>query len=174
MEVELTLPQIEAQGLRAGMAVELHPIGRPASMIASKLSWVASAAKPRSRQNPVKVLTAKAAIPADAIRKFGLMPGQGMQAVIYLLRAKDALSVANVAIESDDGRSYVQMRSGDDFKRHEVTLGVRGTARSQVLKGLRAGDAVRLASGAAPDAGDDKADAATKDAPRGDSGAVES
>lgn len=175
MEVELTLPQIEAQGLRTGMAVALHPVGRPAQKISCKLSWVASAAKPRSRQNPVKVLTAKAMVPADAIRTFGLVPGQGMQATIYLLRAKDALSVANVAIESDDGRSYVQVRNGGDFKRREVTLGVRGTARSQVVKGLRVGDEVRLASGIAPDAGDDKADAnGTQDAPAGDSGAAKS
>lgn len=175
MEVELTLPQIEAQGLRTGMAVALHPVGRPAQKISCKLSWVASAAKPRSRQNPVKVLTAKAMVPADAIRTFGLVPGQGMQATIYLLRAKDALSVANVAIESDDGRSYVQVRNGGDFKRHEVTLGVRGTARSQVVKGLRAGDEVRLASGIVPDAGDDKADAnGTQDASAGDSGVVKS
>ena len=123
----------------------------------------------------MKVLTAKAMVPADAIRTFGLVPGQGMQATIYLLRAKDALSVANVAIESDDGRSYVQVRNGGDFKRREVTLGVRGTARSQVVKGLRVGDEVRLASGIAPDAGDDKADAnGTQDAPAGDSGAAKS
>ena len=59
-----------------------------------------------------------------------------------------------------------------------MTLGVRGTARSQVLKGLKAGDEVRLASGIAPDADQGKADAAdtggTKDAPAGDGGAAKS
>jgi len=167
MEAELTLPQIEAQGLRAGMAVELHPVGRPEQRIVSTLSWVASAAKPRSRQDPVKVVAMKATIPADAIREFALVPGQGMQATIILLRARDALSVSNVAIESDDGRSYVQVREGSDFKRREVTLGIRGTARSQVLKGLRAGEQVRLASGDVPDdaASEDNAgDAARPDA----------
>ena len=156
MEVELTLPQIEAQSLRAGMALELHPVGRPAQAIASKLSWVASAAKPRGRGNPVKVLAMKAPIPAKAIRDYGLVPGQNMQATIFLLRADKAVSVANVAIESDDGRSYVRLREGRGFKRREVTLGIRGTARSQVLKGLQAGDEVQLASGLAPDAGDAK------------------
>ena len=178
MEVELTLPQIEAQGLRADMEVVLHPVGRPAQKISSKLSWVASAAKPRSRQNPVKVLAVKATVPADAIRTFGLVPGQGMQATIYLLRSRNALSVANVAIESDDGRSYVQVREGGDFERRAVTLGIRGTARSQVLKGLRAGDEVRLASGIAPDADNGKTDAADadgiKDTPAGDGGAAKS
>lgn len=178
MEVELTLPQIEAQNVRVGMVVALHPVGRPEQAITSKLSWVASAAKPRSRQDPVKVLAIKAVIPAEAIRRYGLVPGQGMQATIVLLRADHALSVANVAIDNDNGRSYVQLRDGGGFKRREVTLGVRGTARSQVLKGLRAGDAVRLASGAAADAGDGKPDAAgtnaTKGAPAGASGATKS
>ena len=144
------------------MAVELHPVGQPAQKIASTLSWVASAAKPRSRNNPVKVLSMKAPIPADAIRKYGLVPGQSMQATIILLRTADALSVANVAIESDDGRSYVQVRDGDGFKRREVALGIRGTARSQVTKGLRAGEQVRLASGIAPDAEAAKTDASAE------------
>ena len=173
MEVELTLPQIEAQGLRVGMAVELHPVGRPAQKIVGKLGWVASAAKPRSRGNPTKVLAVKAPIPAAAIRDYALVPGQGMQATIILLRARDALSVANVAIESDDGRSYVQVRDGNAFKRREVTLGIRGTARSQVLKGLRAGDQVRLASGVATQPDDAKAEPGggeKGDRPAGDTG----
>ena len=62
----------------------------------------------------------KAPIPADAIRKYGLVPGQSMQATIILLRTADALSVANVAIESDDGRSYVQVRDGEDQARYLV------------------------------------------------------
>jgi hypothetical protein len=178
MEVELTLPQIEGQGLRPGMAVEVHPIGRPEQRIASKLSWVASAAKPLSRDTPVKVLTMKAPIPADAIRRYALVPGQDMQATIVMLHAGDALSVANVAIENDDGRSYVQVREGDGFKRREVTLGIRGTARSRVLKGLRAGDEVRLVDGAVPaadEAGDANGkgdDGARDDTPAGDDGAA--
>jgi hypothetical protein len=175
MEVELTLPQIEGQGLRPGMAVEMHPVGRPEQRIASKLGWVASAAKPLSRDNPVKVLTMKAPIPADAIRRYALVPGQDMQATIVMLHAGDALSVANVALESDNSRSYVQVRDGDGFKRREVTLGVRGTARSQVLKGLHAGDEVRLADGATPagdDAGGKAGDAAPDDTPAGDNEAA--
>lgn len=160
MEVELIMPQIEALSVRNGMVVSLHPMGAPEQVITSKLSWVASAAKPRSRQDPVKVLTMKAAIPAEAIRNYGLMPGQRMQAKIFLLRAQDALSVANVAIESDNGRSYVHVRDGGSFKRREVALGVRGTARSQVLKGLQARDEVRLASGIMPGGEDDTNDGA--------------
>lgn len=176
MEVELTLPQIEGQGLRVGMPVELYPVGRPAQKFVSKLSWVASSAKPRSRSNPVKVLTMKAPIPAEAIRDYKLVPGQGMQAKIIMLRAENALSVANVAVESDNGRSYVQVREGNGFTRREVTLGIRGTARSQVLRGLKAGEELRLASGIAPGSGDAAAAPATdgeRNKPAGGAGDAE-
>lgn len=145
MEVELSLPQLEAQGIKAGDVVELSPVGRPGEVVHSALSWVASAAKVRSRQSPVKYLSMKAPLPADAVRRLGLVPGQRMRARVVLLRAGRALSVANVAVESDDGRSFVQVRKGDRFERREVKLGVRGTARSQVVSGLRAGEEIVLA-----------------------------
>ena len=144
MEVELALPQIEAQGVRVGDVVELHPAGRPEQKITSTLSWVASGAKVRSRENPVKYLSMKAPIPVDAIRRYALVPGQRLQARIILLRATHALSVANVAVRSDDGKTFVQVRDGGGFDRREVKLGVRGTARSQVVAGLVAGDDVQL------------------------------
>lgn len=154
MEVELALPQIEAQGIKVGAVVEMHPVGRPEQTITGKLSWVASAAKVRGRENPVKYLSMKAPIPVAAIRRYGLVPGQRMQARVILLRA-DALSVANVAVDSDDGRNYVQVRNGSAFKRREVALGVRGNARSQVLAGLHAGDEVLLTPATDETAGKD-------------------
>jgi hypothetical protein len=144
MEVEIALPQIEAQGVKVGQRVEMSPVGRPEQKITSKLSWVASAAKVMSRESPVKYLSMKAAVPVEAIRRYGLVPGQQMQARIVLLQ-DEALSVANVALRGENGRTYVQVRDGSDFERREVALGVRGTARSQVLSGLQAGDEVLLA-----------------------------
>ena len=149
MEVELVLPQIEAQGVKVGSVVELHPVGRPGQAMTSRISWVASAAKVRSRESPVKYLSMKASVPAAAIRRYALVPGQRMHARVILLRRDKALSVANVAIDNDDGRNYLQVREGGlpgraAFARREVKLGVRGNARSQVLAGLREGEQVLL------------------------------
>ena len=93
----------------------------------------------------MKYLSMKATVPVEAIRRYGLVPGQQMQARIVLLRDDQALSVANVALRGENGRTYVQVRDGNGFERREVKLGVRGTARSQVLSGLEAGDEVLLA-----------------------------
>ncbi|MGH8082624.1 MAG: efflux RND transporter periplasmic adaptor subunit [Lysobacter sp.] len=172
MELELQLPQIEAQGIHTGNAVEMFPVGRPEQKIVSKLTWVASAAKVRSQESPVKYLSMKAPIPAEAIARYKLVPGQRLQARVILFDAP-ALSVANVAIDSDDGRDYVRVRDGGDFPRREIKLGVRGPARSQVLSGLRAGDEILLAEpgavaavAAAKEPGGDEAAAAKPAAPR--------
>ena len=157
MELELSLPQIEAQGIRVGNAVEMFPVGRPEQKILGKLSWVASAAKVRNQESPVKYLTMKAVIPAGDIHRYHLVPGQRLQARVILFDAP-ALSVANVAVDSEQGRDYVRVREGGEFRRRQVRLGVRGPARSQVLSGLRAGEEVLLAEAGAVDAvtgGDD-------------------
>lgn len=151
MELELSLPQIEAQGIQVGNAVEMFPVGRPEQTMTSKLSWVASAAKVRNQESPVKYLTMKATIPASDIARYRLVPGQRLQARVILFDAA-ALSVANVAVDSEQGRDYVRVRSGGDFLRRPVLLGVRGPARSQVLSGLRAGDEVLLVEAGAVDA----------------------
>lgn len=172
MELELSLPQIEAQGVRVGNAVEMFPVGRPQQKIVSKLSWVASAAKVRNQQSPVKYLSMKAPIPAEAIARYQLVPGQQLQARVVLLDAPRALSVANVAVDSDDGRDYVRVRDGAGFQRRAVKLGVRGPARSQVLSGLKEGEQVLLAEAGAIDAPTAKAEDAAKDAAEQDKNAA--
>lgn len=142
MEIELALPQLEAQGIKAGDTVELAPLGRPEQRIRSTLSWVASGAKVRSRQSPVKYIAMKAAVPADAVRRFGLVPGQKMVAQVVLLEGKSVLSVPNVAIDTASGKPVVRVRESGRVVERSVELGVRGQARSQVLKGLRVGDEV--------------------------------
>lgn len=175
MEVEIDLPQIEAQGVQAGDAVVLHPLGRPDQRIDSKLSWVASAAKVRNRESPVKFLSMRAPIPSSAVEKYRLIPGQRFAAAVVLLEAKDAMAVPNVAIEQRDDRHWVQVKQGNDYVAREVKLGVRGTARSQVLSGLEPGDQVRLSQIEVPAPGDDdkeqdKTDDAGDDAATGDAG----
>ena len=122
MEVEIDLPQIEAQGVQAGDAVVLHPLGRPDQRIDSTLSWVASAAKVRNRESPVKFLSMRAPIPADAIERFRLIPGQRFAASVVLLDARDAIAVPNVAIEQRDDRHWVQVKPRKDPPRQPLPM----------------------------------------------------
>lgn len=144
LEAELWVPGLEAQGIAVGDTVELHPLGDAAQTTTTKLSWVASTAKPRSRESPVKYIAMKAPIPAAVARRYGWTPGQRFSARVVLLDAKHALSVPNLAIVSNNGDPMVKVRDGGRTVRRQVTLGVRGPARSQVTKGLTSGDTVLL------------------------------
>jgi hypothetical protein len=145
LEVELTLPQLEAQGLEVGQGVELFPAGRPAQAVRTELHWVASAPQQRGgRGNPVKSIAMKAKIPAELARERGWVPGQAFSGRILLREAESALSVPNVALIADNGRRYVDVVSGSSVERREVTLGARGPGRSEVLEGLVAGETVLL------------------------------
>lgn len=144
MEVEIVLPQQQAQGVRVGNQVELFPVGHPEQRFATELSWIASAAKSLSRADPVKYLPMRASVPAEVIRKLDLVPGQQVQARVVLLQADKAIDVPNIALGEDNGTTVVQVRSGTGFAKRNVKLGVRGPARTQVLSGLSAGDDVLL------------------------------
>lgn len=153
LEVQLAVPQIEAQGVQVGDVVQLHPWGVPAQTVTSKLSWVAAAAQSRSRQNPVKYLMMKASVPADVARRYGWTPGQRFVGSVVLLHADKGLSVPNVALASDGDASTVQVLADGKVEQRTLQLGVRGATRSQVLSGLHDGDEILLgqaAKGAAP------------------------
>ncbi|MEO8802075.1 MAG: hypothetical protein ABI304_07870 [Rudaea sp.] len=142
MEVLLTLAQTQAQSIKTGLVVELAPLGAPTQKIASTISWVAAAAAVRDRQSPVKYLSMKALVPADAVARYQWTPGQSFVADIILLKSGKTIAIPNIAIHSSDANSSVKVRVGNHDETRELQLGVRGPARSQVLKGLQPGDAI--------------------------------
>lgn len=152
LEVELAIPQVQAQGIRVGDRVELHPAGAPGQTVVSKVGWIAAAAQRRNRENPVKYLLMKAPVPADAGRRFGWTPGRQFEARIVLLDAKDAVSVPNLALHGEGARTGVQLLRNGRVEERAVKLGVRGASRSQVLEGLSVGDRVLLTDDAKDEA----------------------
>lgn len=144
LELEIFIPQIEAQGVRPGIAVDMAPVGKPAQQRRSELFWVATAAVVRSRQSPVKYLTMKATVPAAALTEHGWVPGQAFEVTLHLLDSPRAVSVPNLAVHSRSGETFVYVRDGGKAVKRNVELGVRGPARSEVVSGLSPGDAVLL------------------------------
>jgi hypothetical protein len=147
LEVELDVPQVEAQGIHPGALVELHPLGAPTQTVRTTVSWVAAAAAPISRQSPVKYLAVKATVPTAGARKYGWLPGMQFAARIVLADVKSALSVPNIALDDHGESVRVQLDEGGRRTWRTVTLGVRGPACSEVVHGLAAGDRVVLATG---------------------------
>jgi HlyD family secretion protein len=147
LEVQLSMPQIEAQGIQVGDKVELHRWGVLSQTVTASISWVASAAQPQSRNNPVKYLAMKVALPTHMAQRHGWIPGQRFVGKIILLQVDKGYSVPNLALGSAaNGASTVQLLVDGKVLTRKLTLGVRGATRSQVLAGLHAGDRVLLAT----------------------------
>ncbi len=144
LEVQLMVPQIEAQGIQVGDEVDLHRWGMPAQHVMSKVSWVASAAQPRSNENPVKYLAVKMTVPADMAHRYDWVPGQRFVGKIILLRVDKGFSVPNVALSRDSSQASVQVLDDGKPVERKLQLGVRGATRTQVLSGLQEGDRVLL------------------------------
>ena len=144
MEVQFALTQLDAAGVKVGAEVELYPLGRPDQRFTTQVEWVAAAAQPISRQNPIKYVRMKAPVPAEVVRSLTLVPGQTLAARVYAIRQDSGLSVPNVAVLSDGSSTVVELWRDGARVRVPVRLGERGLARSQVLEGLQAGDAVIL------------------------------
>ena len=150
MEVQFALTQLDAAGVKVGAEIELSPLGRPEQNFKSKVEWVAAAAQPISRGNPIKYVRMKANVPSAEVERLQLVPGQTLAARVYAVRVADGLSVANVAIVSQGAQTMVELWRDGVRKRQAIVLGERGLARSQVLEGLSPGDAVVLT----PDSGE--------------------
>lgn len=144
MQVQIYLPQSQSQSIKPGLAVELAPLGAPDQRARSTISWVAAAAATRRHDSPVKYLSMKASVPADAVRHYRWAPGQRFVARIVLLDVETAITVPNIAIDSSGDQASVQVHDGGRDVRRRIELGVRGPSRSQVLKGLRPGDRIVL------------------------------
>lgn len=144
MEVQFALTQLDAAGVKVGAEVELYPLGRPDQNFSTKVEWVAAAAQPISRQNPIKYVRMKAPVPANVAKSLKLVPGQTLAARVYAIRQDSGLSIPNVAVLSDGSTTVVELWRDGERVRVPVRLGERGLARSQVLEGLNPGDAVVL------------------------------
>ena len=144
MEVELYLPQAESQGLATGQRLQIYRVGRPQQVIDTQLKWVSASAQTRSRENPVRFITARADVPREVARELRLVPGQRMQGRVQILAAERGITVPNVAVTDRNGSSIVFVREEAGFKEREIELGARGNARSEVRSGLHEGELLRL------------------------------
>lgn len=151
LEVELHVPQQEAQGLAPGQAVQLTPLGHPDQHATGEITWIASAPRATSRQNPAKFLSAKASVPIEAARRYGWVPGQAFELKVIQFASPAVVTLPNLAIAGEGGRAYVMVQGEDGPERREVELGVRGPARTEVKAGLRPGERVLLAGNAGDD-----------------------
>lgn len=144
MDVEIAVPQVQAQGIEVGDVVTMHPLGKPGQSAKSKISRIAAAAQTRSRESPVKYVMMKATVPKKAITDYHWMPEQQFAIEITAFSSDKAISVPNLAIESSGNNPRVYVLEGSKPVARKVILGARGASRTQIKDGLESGDRVLI------------------------------
>jgi len=144
LEVELRVPQLEAEGIAVGLPVRLHPIGEPAQGFEAPITWVAHAPRAVSRHEPMRYLVFRVAVPEAVARRDAWVPGQTFVGQVILKSSARALSVPNLALLSAGDSHTVYVLTPEGPQQRRVVLGARGPARSEVLEGLAEGERVLL------------------------------
>lgn len=142
MLAELRVLETEAAGLAQGQKVDVIIDAYPDRPLTGAIQSISATAAPVERDSPVKYFTVQVAL--DQADPEWITPGAVVTATIHIDQALDAIAVPNQALFREDGRDQVLVREGGQLVKRDVTLGLRGPNRSQVVTGLEAGDEVAL------------------------------
>ncbi len=89
--------------------------------------------------------TLRVDIRPEGSSEFQVRPGMYARVSLELGRADDAVTVDNQAVQrSADGEHYLWRVRDDRVEKQEVEFGLRGRLRSEIVRGLEAGDRVVL------------------------------
>ncbi len=142
MQAELQVLETEAVGLARGQKAEIVIDAYPDRPLSGEVSSISATAAPIERDNPVKYFTVMVSL--DQADPEWITPGSIVTATIHISRVEQAIAVPNQALFREDERDWVLVRDGGRLARRDVTLGLRGPNRSQVVDGLDPGDEVAL------------------------------
>ncbi|MBS1723595.1 MAG: HlyD family efflux transporter periplasmic adaptor subunit [Armatimonadetes bacterium] len=163
MEVECAVDEADIASVRTGQDVRVIIEAYPGMMFEGKVKRIFPAAESAQSVTTVKVRVSvgKLVPQADSGQTAGKGAGgggrkpsapilrPGMNATCEFIQfAKPAvLSVPQQAIQREDGKSYVRVKTADKAKpeRREVKLGAVGNETTEVLEGLKEGEEVVVA-----------------------------
>jgi multidrug efflux pump subunit AcrA (membrane-fusion protein) len=121
--------------LKAGSTVEVRVQAYPKEVFPGRLLLVGDLLDDRTRTLPARVEVAN---PAGKLKA-----GMYVEALLESAGGRTALAVPEAAVQDDDGRDIVFVRSAAGaFSRREVRTGERGSGQVEVLAGLAAGETV--------------------------------
>ncbi len=76
-----------------------------------------------------------------------IVPGMNATCEFVTLQKKDVLVVSSQAVQNEDGKAFVEVKSADPMKpeRREVKIGEVGNEGTEILEGLKEGDEIVIA-----------------------------
>jgi hypothetical protein len=143
MQVEGSVSQSDSSGLRVGQDVEVGLDAFPGMSSKGKVHSIGALAVGGWRQNYyIRSVPVRVSLLTQDPR---IIPDLSAHCNIVLSRTPDVVQIPLAAVRDlGSDRGEVLVKSGDGFERREVTLGARNNMAIAVLRGLQAGEEVRL------------------------------
>jgi HlyD family secretion protein len=142
MQVQSTASQVESDEMRLGQRAVVSFDAFPDLKLNAKVSSIgAIATSVRGVNYFLRTVPVYLSILDHDSR---VIPDLSTASNVVVDQNDSALLVPREAVESKDGKSFVRVKTGDQFVPREVTLGVSDNLNIAVLSGVRAGEEIAL------------------------------
>ncbi len=142
MQAKVFVPEVEAIGIKEGVAVTVSLHAFPDSSFEGKVSSISQTAQPKERDNPVKYFTVTVAL--DVKNNELLKPGQRLDASIRVIEQDQGLVVPIQTVFREQENTWVFVQKGNEFKQQPITTGFCSSSLCTIESGLNDGDVVAL------------------------------
>lgn len=142
MQAKVFVPEVEAIGIKEGVAVTVSLHAFPDQSFEGKVSAISKTAQPKERDNPVKYFTVTVAL--DAKNNEILKPGQRLDANIKVIEQEQGLVVPIQTVFREQENTWVFVQRNKEFKQQTVTTGFCSSSLCTIESGLEDGDVIAL------------------------------
>jgi RND family efflux transporter MFP subunit len=137
--LDLAAPETVAVTMRPGATVQFGTVAFPGERIGARIRTIGAALDPQTRTVPIR------AVVANPGRR--LMPGMFVSVAVETSAPRAAVRVPDAAVQLLDERPVVFVARADasgavTFERRDVELGAKADGRTQIVKGVAAGELV--------------------------------
>lgn len=142
MQAKVFVPEVEAIGIKEGVAVTVSLHAFPDSSFEGKVSSISQTAQSKERDNPVKYFTVTVAL--ENTNSEQLKPGQRLDANIRVIEQDKGLVVPIQTVFREQENTWVFIQDGKSFNQHSVKTGFCSSSLCTIESGLKDGDVIAL------------------------------
>ncbi len=142
MQLEASVNQVESESIHIGQKAELNFDAFPDLRLGGKVVSVGAMGVAGMRNtNYLRKVPVRVAILGHDAR---IIPDLSASADVVLGTQEKGVLVPLEALQTENGKSVVFVKNGDEFKEQAVEVGLRNHTQAAVIAGLQAGEEVAL------------------------------
>ncbi len=142
LQAKIFVLEAEAAGLKLEQRVELNLDAYPEKIFSGRVKQIDSIAKPRENGSPIKYF--EIVVGLDGELQDTWRPGSQLQATIFVSELNEVISIPSQSLFNQGGKYYVRLVDGGEEIDHEVKIGKRNMAKTQITDGLKVNDVILL------------------------------